>query len=269
MTRVDCRGCLVSERSDLKAIILAAGEGSRLRPYTEDRPKCLVEVEGRALLDRQLEVLAAESVDQVVLIGGYRAEMLQRPNIGLRLNPRFAETNMVWTLFCAEADLNGEILLCYGDIVYSRQILHAVLQSRADIAVAIDLDWESYWRARNENPLDDAETLKLDADGRILEIGQKPESLDQIEGQYMGVMKFSPRGVAQLKQRFHAAREAGVLRGKAVEKAYMTDLLQGMIDEGIRLDSVPVRGGWVEIDTVGDLQATITRDRLAEIRASI
>ncbi len=253
----------------LKAIILAAGEGTRLRPYTLDRPKCLVEVDGRSLLDRQLDVLASEAIHPIVLIGGYRVEMLKRPGIELRVNPRYAETNMVWTLFCAEEDLEGDVLLCYGDIVYSREILQALLKSKADIAVAIDLDWESYWRARNENPLDDAETLKLAADGRILEIGQKPKSLAEIEGQYMGLMKFSARGVQLLKKTFHDAKSAGTLRGKLAEKAYMTDLLQAMIDLHYRLDAVPVHGGWVEVDTAEDLLSPVTGSRLNQIESSI
>lgn len=253
----------------VKAVILAAGEGTRLRPYTLDRPKCLVEIDGEPLLARQLEVLAAEGVRNVVMIGGYRAEMLRRPGIELRLNPRYFETNMVWTLFCAEDELQGEVLLCYGDIVYSREVLRAVLDSKADIAVTIDLDWESYWRSRNENPLDDAETLKLAADGRIIEIGQKPKSLDEIEGQYMGLMKFSASGLQQLKKVFNEAKAIGRLRGKSLEKAYMTDLLQAMVDLNYRLDSVPVHGGWVEVDTVDDLLSEVTLSRLNKIKATL
>src|SRR3989338_5317146 len=195
----------------LKAIILAAGEGTRLRPYTLDRPKCLVEVDGQSLLARQLAVLATEAIHPIILIGGYRVEMLKRPGIEIRVNPRYAETNIVWTLFCAEDDLEGDLLLCYGDIVYSREVLQALLKSKADIAVPIDLDWESYWRARNEDPLDDAETLKLADDGRILEIGQKPKSLAEIEGQYMGLMKFSATGCESLKKVFHDAKASGGL----------------------------------------------------------
>jgi len=122
----------------MKALILAAGEGTRLRPYTLDRPKCLVEVDGISLLERQLAVLRSEGVDSVTLIGGYRAEMLKRPDATLRLNPRFHETNMVWTLFSAEDELQGDLVLAYGDIVYSRDVLRALLASTADIAVAID-----------------------------------------------------------------------------------------------------------------------------------
>jgi choline kinase len=259
----------VDNKVGLKAIILAAGEGTRLRPYTLDRPKCLVEVDGLSLLDRQLAVLATEAIHPIILIGGYRVEMLKHPGIEIRVNPRYAETNMVWTLFCAEDDLDSDVLLCYGDIVYSREILQALLKSNADIAVAIDLDWESYWRARNENPLDDAETLKLASDRRILEIGQKPKSLTEIEGQYMGLMKFTAKGVKLLKQTFHDAKLAGALRGKPLEKAYMTDLLQMMIDLNYRLDAVPVHGGWVEVDTVEDLLSQVTRNRLDQIASSI
>lgn len=259
----------MNNKAQLKAIILAAGEGTRLRPYTIDRPKCLVEVAGHSLLDRQLAVLATEAIYPIVLIGGYRVEMLKRPGIESRVNPRYADTNMVWTLFCAEDDLEGDVLLCYGDIVYSHEILQALLSANADIAVVIDRDWESYWRARNENPLDDAETLKLAADGRILEIGQKPGSLAEIEGQYIGLMKFSAEGTQLLKKTFRDAKTAGTLRGKPLEKAYMTDLLQAMIDLDIRLDAVLVHGGWVEVDTVSDLLSPLTRTRLSQIESSV
>jgi choline kinase len=252
----------------ISAFILAAGEGTRLRPYTLDRPKCLVEIDGRSLLERQLQVLRREGVERIVAIGGYRAEMLQRPPLEIVLNPRYAETNMVWTLFCAEQQMQGEVLVAYGDIVYSAGVLRAVLASKADIAVAIDLDWEAYWRARSDDPLADAETLRLAADGRILEIGQKPRSLAEIEGQYMGLMKFSSAGIATLKRSFGAARRAGALRGKPVEKAYMTDLLQSLIDAGERLDAVPVHGGWIEIDTVADLRSPVTQSRLAAMESA-
>ena len=201
---------------NLKAIILAAGEGSRLRPYTADRPKCLVEIDGISLLDRQLKILATEAIKPII-IGGYCVEMLQRPDLELRTNSRYADTNMVWTLFCAEEKLTGDVLICYGDIVYSREILKKVLESDSDIAVAIDLDWEAYWRERNEDPLADAETLKMSSEGRLLEIGQKPESIKDVEGQYMGLIKFSNVGINQLKKTFNDAKNTGHLQGKSLE----------------------------------------------------
>ena len=140
------------DNKNLKVIILAAGEGTRLRPYTLDRPKCMVEIESVSLIDRQLEVLQSEGIDDIVIIGGYKSEMLKRGGIKLKVNARYFETNMVWTLFSAEEELEGDVIVSYGDIVYSKNILKALIKSKADIAVTVDKKWESYWRERNENP---------------------------------------------------------------------------------------------------------------------
>ena len=251
---------------NLKVVILAAGEGTRLRPYTLDRPKCMVEIDGVSLIDRQLEVLKSEGIDDIVIIGGYKSEMLKRGDIKLKVNDRYFETNMVWTLFSAEEELEGDIIVSYGDIVYSKNILKALIKSKADIAVTIDKKWEGYWRERNENPLDDAETLKLRKDGTISEIGQKPSSLEEIEGQYMGLMKFSSEGVRQIKSAFHSALESGKLLGKEVENSYMTDLLQFIVSIGGKVASVQIDEDWVEVDTVEDLHAPITLERVKRIR---
>jgi choline kinase len=246
----------------IKVILLVAGEGKRLRPFTLDRPKCMVEIDGVSLIDRQLAVLKSEGLNNIVMIGGYKLEMLSRDGVKFKNNPRYFETNMVWTLFCAEDELEGDVIVSYGDIVYSRNILKALLKSTADIAVTIDKDWESYWRDRNDNPLDDAETLKLREDGTIFEIGQKPKSLDEIEGQYMGLMKFSAEGLRQIKEVFHVALKSGKLLDKPTENAYMTDLLQAVIDYGKPISSVPIAGNWIEVDTVDDLESNITASRL-------
>jgi choline kinase len=251
-----------------KVILLVAGEGKRLRPYTLDRPKCMVEIDGISLIDRQLAVLKAEGLDDIVMVGGYKSEMLKREGVKLKLNPRYYETNMVWTMFCAEEELDNldrDVIVSYGDIVYSREILQALLKSTTDIAVIIDKEWESYWRARNENPLDDAETLKVRRDGTISEIGQKPKSLSEIEGQYMGLMKFSVKGIKQIKEIFHTAVESGELLGKSVESSYMTDLLQVAINSGRSVTAVPVCNSWIEVDTVKDLKGATTKERLSKI----
>ena len=249
-----------------KVILLVAGEGKRLRPYTLDRPKCMVEIDGISLIDRQLAVLKSEGLNDIVMIGGYKADMLKREGIKLKVSQRYYETNMVWTLFSAEEELEGDVIVSYGDIVYSREILQALLKSGADIAVTIDKEWESYWRARNEDPLDDAETLKLRKDGTISEIGQIPKSLDEIEGQYMGLMKFSAKGVKKIKNIFYKAVKNGELQGKSVENSYMTDLLQSVIDSGFPIQAVPIFGGWIEVDTVDDLRSTTTIDRVNSIK---
>ena len=249
----------------LKVILLVAGEGKRLHPYTSDRPKCMVEVEGISLIDRQISILKGEGLDNIIMIGGYKSEMLKGKVEKLIYNPKYYRTNMVRTLFCADEELEGEIIVAYGDIVYSKNILKALIKSTADISVTIDKNWESYWCQRNPNPLLDAETLKLDEDGNIIEIGQKPKSLDEIEGQYMGLIKFSNEGVKQLKEFYNLLLKNDKLLTKPLDNAYMTDLLQGMIDIGKTIKSIPIYDDWVEVDTVEDLKSNETIKRLRSI----
>lgn len=249
----------------MKAIILAAGTGSRLYPYTKDRPKCLVEIEDVSLLDRQIAILSSEKVNNVIVIGGYNANLLEQRAPTLRINPDYSDTNMVWTLFCAEDELKGECIVSYGDIIYSKNILSELIKSNDDIAVTIDIEWESYWRSRSANPIDDAETLKIDDDGYILEIGQKPNTLEEIEGQYMGLMKFSEYGIEILKNIYHESCEKGDIRGKDIKQAYMTDLLQHLIDSGHKIKAVQVSDDWVEVDTVEDIRNPVTIERIRRI----
>ena len=253
------------ENKKPKVILLVAGEGKRLRPYTLDRPKCMVEIGSVSLIDRQLAILKAEGLADIVMIGGYKADMLKREGIKLKINSRYYETNMVWTLFSAEEELEGDVIVSYGDIVYSSEILQALLKSNADIAITIDKEWESYWRARNEDPLDDAETLKLREDGTIFEIGKKPKSLDEIEGQYMGLIKLTAKGVNQLIEIFHNSKHNEDILGKKVESAYMTDLLQAVINSNYPVTAVPVYGNWVEVDTVSDLKSHVTLSKIKRL----
>ena len=249
----------------LKVIILAAGEGKRLHPYTQNIPKCLVEVSGKSILDYQLDVIRSQHIDQIVIVKGYLAHKFPTPRLIEYFNTDYANTNMVWTLFCAEKEMTDNVIVSYGDIVYSKDILSKLKGSMCDISVVVDKGWKSYWEARFENPLDDVETLRIGQDGRIIEIGQTPDSLQEIEGQYIGLMKFSTKGLSTIKKIFNKAKSTGMLGAQRVEKAYMTDLLQAVIDEGHDIWPVFTNDYWVEIDTVKDLNLNITKHRLDKI----
>jgi len=256
----------------MKAIILAAGEGSRLRPYTADRPKCLVELGGRTLLDWQIDTLRRSGID-VVVIGGYLAEMIDRPDVRSYRNPRWRETNMVYTLWCAEAELADDVIVSYADIVYEPRIVRALLAEPEDLAIVVDRQWERLWRMRYGDPLRDAETLRIGPAGHLVEIGKKPSSLAEIDAQYIGLMRFRGDGLRSLRRTYEAARDEahmgrtpwGLVR--PFEMAYMTDLLQAMIDRGERLKAVLTDGGWFEIDSAGDYEMMRARFADGTVRA--
>lgn len=241
----------------MKALILAAGQGTRLRPLTDTRPKCLVEYKGKALLDYTLETLRACGITEVVAVCGYRGEMINRPGLRHRTNPRYQDTNMVYTLFCAEEEFDDDIIISYGDIIYRKEVLRALLACDAPICTTIDTEWEALWRNRMEDPLSDVETMKLDSQRNIRELGKKPTSLKDIEGQYMGLIKISHSALKKVREFYHSLDRNAVYDGKNFENMYMTSFIQLIIDRLMAVKAVHIQGGWLEIDSVDDLKCDV------------
>lgn len=242
----------------MKALILAAGRGSRLHPYTSDCPKCLAELGGMTLLERQLATLRAAEVDDIIIVSGYRGEMLEVSGTRRIENTRWETTNMVESLFSAEAEFGDDLIVAYGDIGYEPRVLNALLQSPHEISVLVDRQWRAYWEARFDDPLSDAESLRMDLEDRITDIGNPVEDIEDVHAQYMGLMRFRHNGVKALKE---ARAGLGLIErpwmnARPVEKAFMTDMLMELILTGKDVHAIPVDGGWLEIDTVEDYEKT-------------
>ncbi len=241
-----------------RAIILAAGQGTRLRPLTDKNPKSMVSLIGKPLLERQLATLNGCDVKDVAVVTGYCADKIK--NIGVRtfLNPLYEKTNMVYSLFAAESfmsDTKGEdLLICYGDIVYQRDNLQTILDSSGDIAVMVDKNWHQYWSLRMDNPLDDAETLILDENKYITELGKKTDNYKNIQGQYTGLIKISSDKIKDLISFYHGLDRGELYDGKDFENMYMTSFLQLLINGGWKIKAAIVENGWLEVDTVEDLE---------------
>ena len=244
----------------MKAIILAAGEGTRLRPLTLTRPKCLLEIKGKPLLDWQIEVAHQAGIQEIIVIKGYLQEKIDRPDVRSYINNNFATTNMVETLFCAESKLSGTIIVSYGDIIYEKKVLQKLIECTDDLAVVVDKNWNYYWQMRFEKPLNDVESMKIDHTGFITSIGQKVQNLDDIQGQYIGLMKFQNNGIDQIKEFYKKTKNESKLGTNPLnpklpfKQSYMTDFLQGLINSNHKIKAVPIFGGWLELDSINDYQ---------------
>lgn len=234
----------------MKAIILAAGRGSRMKNMTDDRPKCLVELRGKALLEWQLASLHEAGISEIAIVTGYKRELLAGRTSVEFYNPRWAETNMVSSLVCAQEWLQTEpCIVSYSDIFYEASAVESLMASQARLAVTYDPHWLALWEKRFGDPLLDAETFRLKPDGTLAEIGNKPQSVNEVQGQYMGLLRFTPEGWAEV------VRIRSGLTGAECDRMHMTGTLQKVIEAGqVPVAAVSYEKPWGEVDSVDDLK---------------
>jgi choline kinase len=245
----------------MKIITLAAGRASRLKHLTENKPKCLLEFQGKSLLKTQLSLYNRLEIDNIVVIKGHLGHLITFEKLKYYMDRDLF--NMVHTLFIAEPELKGDVVIAYGDILFQEDVLQKLLDDLHDISVVVDMEWKRYFAARLGNPYSDAESLILDKDNKIIEIGASNPPPEKVQSQYIGCDIF--------KDVYHSEKNKywgkKWIRGKIFEKAYMTDMLQVIIDKGFDVYGVPIRNGWLEFDTVDDYENYLQWDesgRLAE-----
>ena len=231
-----------------RAVLLAAGRGSRLGPLTGSAPKCLCPVSGWPLLAWQLESLAAAGVGETVLVTGYRSDRLAAYGDHRCHNGNWQDTNMVASLRCARAFLDRPVLVAYTDIVYAPSHVRALLTTEAPLAITVDTEWQRQWTARFQDPLADAESLRLDWHGRVREIGDRPKSVAEVEGQFMGLIRLTPAALGWVDAVIETVSDPG-----ARANLDMTGLLSRIVRAGHPVQALKVAGAWAEVDSPDDI----------------
>lgn len=240
----------------MKAIIIAAGLGIRLNPLTNSMPKCMLDIGGETILQRQLEILRRYRINDIAIVRGYQKEMINYPGIKYYYNDNYMNNNILESLFYAEEEMDNSLVVSYSDILYEEKVLKGLLSSEADVSIVVDTKWKETYVGRTEHPVSEAEKV-LVQDNRVVKIGKEPIGADEAYGEFIGLGKFSAQGTEILRTTYHQVKEdfAGKLfqhEGRVFEKAYLTDMIQELIDRGYIVTNVDIEGGWREIDTVQD-----------------
>ena len=232
----------------MKAIILSAGQGSRLGHLTDDRPKCLIEFAGKTLLDRQLDALAANGVEQAVVVTGFRddqieAALAQRgggPSVRTIYNPFYKVADNTGSLYMARHDLAGDCLVWNGDTLVSDALMAKVLANRqAGICVTIDRK-DSY----------DADDMKVvvDADGRLKQIGKRISA--GVNAESIGLLTFRGDGA----ERFREAIDEAIRTAEGTTIWYLRVIHQ--IAQSDDVWTLDINGEeWGEVDFPEDVDA--------------
>ncbi|MBS3152833.1 phosphocholine cytidylyltransferase family protein [Candidatus Woesearchaeota archaeon] len=252
----------------MKGIILAAGSSKRLRPLTENLPKCMLPVYGKPIIQNTIELFRNNKINDISIIRGWQKEKINFADVNYFENTDFWNNNILYSLMFARKKLeeaiktNEEVIITYSDIWYNEIVVKELLQDKHDMAAIVDTDWQDYYIGRTEHPITEAENVILDDKKRILKIG-KHIFTDNIskerQGEFIGLWKFTPRGTTNFLQHFD--RLNNVLKvtepyqnTKEWQKSYITDIFQEMIDKGENIYAVSIQKNWKEFDTVQDYE---------------
>lgn len=245
----------------MKAIIVAAGMGKRLRGFASDKPKCMIEINGRSLFKRQTEILLRNGISEINVVTGYRKEWFTNNEFVYHINTEYENNNILHSLFCAETAMDKGFLVSYSDIIYDADIVRQMLDQDSDISIAVDTGWKMHYKGRLEHPIAEAELVFSEDQETVSKIHKNGDHKNA-RGEFLGLACFSERGAKGLKEvfgellkhyeknpdkPFHSAR--------SFKQAYLTDMFQEMVDRGYRVNIVEITGKWAEIDTPEDLRS--------------
>ena len=248
-------------KNNNKALIIAAGLGSRLKKHTENLPKCMLDFGGKTLLQRQLDAYKKCGIKDISLIRGYKKEKINYKGIKYFENTEYKNNNILNSIFYAEKIINGNIIISYSDILFDSSVVERTLNSDHDISVVVDIDWRGYYVGRKDHPISEAENVIFNSNNEVQKIGKINTGKEEVHGEFIGMIKLSNRGTEIFKEHFHRLKRIywnkPFQRAKTFQKAYLTDFIQELVDIGIKVHCVIIESGWKEIDTVEDYKKAL------------
>ncbi len=246
---------LPTDAAATRAVVLAATRGSALGPLTADRPKCMVEVQGQPLLRRLTRTLRRSGIREITVVRGYAKEAVDLPNLSYVDNDAFETTGEVASLACAAQKLEGDAVIAYGDILFRRYILDALMEADGDIVLAVDALWRDR-KDRTKAGLHDLvrgsqafspafiETEPVTFEGRVA----NESEADANTGEWIGLARLTPAGTARVRAEIEEMRNDGSVAG-----ADMLALFARLAAKGDAPRIHYVAGHWLDVNDAFDL----------------
>lgn len=254
-------------KSKIKVIIPAAGVNELAKKY--ERPVCLLEINGKTILERQLETLAKAGLDNITVIKGYQEHLFDFENIKYYFNEKYDEYHIMHSLLTAEPELNSPFIYMNSDILFSENIISSLVElekfENCDIVLVVDDSYQQHKNRITKNldlvrtnrsvVTDPVRKLKDNLEEEIVQIGKKLDP-DLVHYEFIGIAYFSEKGAKLLKDTYYQLMETGqsVHEVKHVLLAGFTDLIQHLIDQGQKVKALKTYKGWMEIHDEEDLE---------------
>jgi len=246
-------------------LILAAGQGTRLKPLTKNIPKGLIKLHKISIIRNHLQIARRNNINNIYVVSGYKENKIKYKNIKKIYNKDYFKTNMLHSLYLGlkkTVNTNSDLIISYSDIIYNDEVFNRLINFKENISVVCDDNWKSYWELRFNNPLEDAETCQINKQNTITNIGQKTKTYSKINSQYIGLIKFknlSKKKIYNLLHKEYLNRRmySKILNHKYYSELFLTDLLQYLIKKKNIIKSLRINGNWLEIDSMKDYKIAL------------
>ena len=241
----------------MKIIIIAAGSSTRLRKETLDVHKGMLKINDKSIIEMQLDLFKKNQLSDIIIIVGPNKENFKLKNVNYVLDDDFQNHDVLGSLMACKSIIDDEVLTSYSDIIFDENILHSMLDFKGDIGIAVDLDWEKNYANRIQHPKSEADNVLLE-NNKILKIKKniKESKSTQKLGEFIGLMKLSKNGAKIFVEKYEhllKSHKGKFQNAPSLKKAYLTDMIQELIDSGFSVEPIIINGKWYEIDTPEDL----------------
>ena len=242
----------------MKVIIIAAGSSTRLAKETLDIPKGLLKINDKPIIEIQLDLFKKNRLSDITIITGPNRQKFELKNVNYIQDYEFQNHDVLGSLMVAKSIINDDVLTLYSDIIFEEKILESMTEFSGDIGIAVDLDWKKNYVDRAQHPKSEADNVLINGN-EILEIRKNILECKKNEkiGEFLGLMKLSKKGSSMFLEKYselEVSHKGKFHNAPSLEKAYLTDMLQELIDSGIRISPIYISGKWCEVDTPQDLE---------------
>jgi len=242
----------------MKAIILAAGEGSRMGKLAQNIPKPLLDINGKSIIQRQITLFHEKKIDDIIIVTGPNSDKFNFEDVTYVNDLDHKKHDTLGSLIIAHDYMNDEIIITYADQIFDEKIMESVNNFSGDIGIAVDLDWEKNYVNRDQHPKSEAENILINGN-EILEIRKNISACKENEkiGECLGLMKFSRKASKVFLDKYselEISHQGKFHNAPSLEKALISDMIQELIDSEINVEPIYVSGKWCEIDTPQDLE---------------
>ena len=243
----------------MKAIIVAAGVGSRLGNLTKELPKPLIDVNGKSILERQILSFKKFGIDKIVIIRGPHREKFSFKNVTYVDDDDYENHNLLGSLMVAENELNEDVIISYGDIIFDETILEQILAFSGNAGLAIDYNWKKNHSGKSKELLEKISvvTIKNNSISNIGYYENIDENPDSILGEFIGIMKLSPLSANYFVTKYNELKtnhDGKFHDSPSINFGIITDMINELVHDKIQFLPIKISGVWCEIDTPQDLE---------------